>query len=144
MIEQLNQLFAPVVTDSHLTRLEYDWGKRSLDLQLKSSTLSIAVSAADVECMVIDDFLEQNVVDELICYGRQSSETDVLNILAYLLFRKSGTSDLQSEAQIEATRSAAEAISLGNKMILQIVPISGAAVVVLAKSVMWSCATSAE
>ncbi len=90
----------------------------------------ITVVANAVERLLLNDFLEQNIVDELIIYDRFCERDKLINCLDYLL----GTDENTRSAYMELIEKLTDGILSGMYSILEIVPVYGAKLCVLAES----------
>jgi hypothetical protein len=123
-------------TEVFLTAISELPAERSVALRFsRMGNDQVQLVAKGVERLRVNEFLEQNIVDELIIYGKESDVATTRNCLSELLFRIADAETIDNPAQIEKLEEMVNAVRSGSRQLLEIVPVYGASLVLLAESV---------
>ena len=93
--------------------------------------------ACGVEYMLMNEFLHQNIVHEIRVSGRHSDPPDVRDLLAGLLFDKKDASEVIEPTFLTRLEDCTVAVLEERRILLEIEPVYGASVLLLADSVEW-------
>jgi hypothetical protein len=127
----------PAMIESLLVGLSSDPHSRVVSLVFRKDRHEFSLRATGVDNLRVHEFTEQNIVDEVRVLARDADAQDIRDLLAGLLYDKAEASELDEPGFIEATEASTRAVLDGRKVLLEITPIYGASVLLLASSVEW-------
>jgi hypothetical protein len=93
--------------------------------------------AEGVKHMLVNEFLQQNIVDRVHILNRDSDRLNVRNLIATLLFDCEHASEVSDPQSITQLDDDATAVIEGRKILLEVAPVYGASVLLLATSLEW-------
>jgi hypothetical protein len=94
------------IVESILLTLETDPPKHEVALKFRKRGHEFSLRARDVDSMLVTDFLEQNIVDEVRILGHDSDSKEVRDLLANLLFHRVDSSAILSHLCYRSRRNA--------------------------------------
>jgi hypothetical protein len=93
--------------------------------------------ARGVEYLLINEFLGQNIVHQLRICGRESSPNDVRELLTLLMFDEAHVDAGLEPALFADLNEQTASVMQQQKVLLEIEPVYGASVLMLAASIEW-------
>lgn len=127
------------VIESYLLGVLTDPPRQEVSFMFRSpgGEHEFSLRARGVEDMLIDDFLHQNIVHEVRILGKDSNPQDVRDLLAYLLFGRAAASEVVEPTFLVKLDESTVAVLEERKVLLEVEPVYGASVLLLAGSVEW-------
>ena len=129
----------PEVMESYLLSVRADPRRREVIFTFRppEGEHEFGLRAGGVEELVMNEFLHQNIVHEIRVSGRHSNPPDVRDLLASLLFDKKDASEVVEPTFLTRLEDCTVAVLEERRILLEIEPVSGASVLLLAESVEW-------
>lgn len=130
---------APGLMESHLLSVRADPRRREVVFTFRSpqSEHEFSLRAGGVEYLLMNEFLQQNIVHEVRVSGRESDQPGVRDLLAALLFDKQDASEVVEPTFLSRLEECTGAVLEERRTLLEIEPVYGASVLLLAESVEW-------
>lgn len=126
------------IEESWLSGVETDAQRKDALLNFSKGGRRWQMSASGVQRILIEEFLEQNVVEEIVLFDTNSKAEAYPDLLAQLLFRRETASEL-AEPEFKTVHDATmRQIQAGELLLLQVRPVYGASVLVLAEDIRWT------
>lgn len=96
-----------------------------------------SLCAYGVDHLTMNEFSHQNIVHDVYMLGAASDSQRVRDLLANLLFDRAGAADVVEPTFQVKLEECATAVLSGRKVLLEIEPVYGASVLLLAGSIEW-------
>ena len=130
---------APGLMESHLLSVRADPRRREVIFTFRrpQGEHEFSLRAGGVEYLLMNEFLRQNIVHEVRVSGRESDQPGVRNLLAALLFDKQDASEVVEPTFLTHLEECTVAVLEERRTLLEIEPVYGASVLLLAESVEW-------
>lgn len=109
----------------------------SLTFRAPAGEGEFGLRALAVEYLLINEFLDQNIVHELRILGKDSDPQDVRDLLTVLLFDQTHASEGLEPTAVARLDAYTAAVVEEQKVLLEIEPVYGVSVLLLAGSVEW-------
>jgi hypothetical protein len=126
------------IVESILLGIVTDPLKHEVVIRFRMREHEFSVRALGVDHMLVNEFLHQNIVDEARIWNRESESTKVRDLLAALLFDCEQSAEVTEPGWLAKLEDCAKAVGEGRKVLLELVPVYGATVLLLAASLEWS------
>jgi hypothetical protein len=129
----------PQIVESFLLAVQTDPDSREVILTFRAPAADHAfrLRARGVESLLINEFLEQNIVHELRIAGEGSQPQDLRDALTTIFVDQAPTSEGISPTLRAQLDEHAAAIVAGRKVLLEVEPVYGASVLLIAEGVEW-------
>lgn len=129
----------PEVVESYLLSARADPSRREVIFMFRppEGEYEFGLRAGGVEYLLMNEFLHQNIVHEIRVSGRHSNPRDVRDLLAGLLFDKEHASEVIEPTFLTRLEDCTVAVLEERRILLEIEPVYGASVLLLAESVEW-------
>jgi hypothetical protein len=129
----------PEVMESFLLSVRADPRRREVIFTFRppKGGPEFGLRAGGVEYLVMNEFLQQNIVHEVRVSGRHSDLPGVRDLLAGLLFDKKDASEVVEPTFLTRLEDCTVAVVEERRILLEIEPVYGATVLLLAESVEW-------
>ena len=125
------------IVESMLLAIITDPAVHQVVMRFRLQEHEFGLRADGVDHMQVNEFLQQNIVDEVRLFGRDSDLSVVRDLLATLLFDCERADEVIEPGLISKLESAAQAIIEGQKVFFELVPVYGASILLLASSIEW-------
>jgi hypothetical protein len=134
----LGQSVPADVTEAYLLGVSTEPTRREVTLTFRDpgGRREFRLVAAQVEYMVIDEFLHQNIVHEVRLFGSGTERRVVQDLLASLYYNKDSADVVEDGLQSRLEESTRFVLD-GRRALLEIEPVYGARVLLLAESIEW-------
>lgn len=129
----------PDVVESYLLALMADPRNHEVSLKFRARAREreFGLRACGVDELLVNEFLHQNIVDEVRILGPGSEPRDVRDLLAFLLFQKQTASEIVQPALLAKLDECTRAVLEERRVLLEVLPVYGASVLLLAQSIEW-------
>lgn len=129
----------PDVVESYLLGVLTDPRRREVlfTFRAPAGQHEFGLLARGVDDLRINEFMHQNIVQEVRTLGGNSNPQEVRDLLASLLFNKAETSEVIHPTLLARLDECTAAVLEERKILLEIEPVYGASVLLLAGSVEW-------
>jgi hypothetical protein len=130
---------APGLMESHLLGVRADWRRREVICTFRppAGEDEFSLRAGGVEYLLMNEFLQENIVHKVRVSGRESDRPGVRDLLAALLFDKQDASEIVEPTFLTRLEECTVAVLEERRTLLEIEPVYGASVLLLAESVEW-------
>jgi len=120
--------------EGHLTGISVDEESKGVDFSIRlQAGRSVVLSARGVTQLAVSEFREKNIIDRVNAWGHESKVSDFQHLLVELL---TGQTDLAVDGAFSSLiERQLKAINAGETVLIEIEPVYGARVLMLAKSI---------
>jgi hypothetical protein len=125
------------IIESHLLGITSDPIARQAVFQFRTADglRNFTLTARDVDELSVNEFLKQNVVHHVRILGAASDLGEINDLLAALLFDKSHAAEVTDSTFLAELENRTGNVVHGERILVEIEPVYGASVLVLAGSV---------
>ena len=126
--------------ESYLLGIRADPSSRevALDFRSPSGDHAFGLRAFEVEALDLNNFAHQNIVFEVRVIGREGSDPQVVrDLLAGVLFGMVAASEVVAATQVAILHDRATGVLEGRQVLVELEPVYGASLVMLAGSLEW-------
>jgi hypothetical protein len=122
------------LTEARLTSIDVSDDRASCALSLRTiAGVPVTLRAEGLVRLVVDEFREQNIVDRVTVWGSGGDPADYREALTRLLTGREA--DLSDPAWAPVLAKGFEAIQRGDQVLVELEPVFGAAITILAARV---------
>ena len=118
--------------DARLVGVTHKLSVNDIILAFSKRSGLVEIRALSVERILISDFTEQNVVDEITIHAGREERTILKERIAELLFRCSAADAMSKPTFSEKLNATLREVEAGEKVFLEVIPVVGASVSLLA------------
>lgn len=123
--------------EAWLVRLETEHRERVVTLTFRRDGQEFSLRCDGVDSLKLTDYYEQNILDDIRQYDVSRDAAIIQDVLAHLLFDVEAAAELENGDRRAELMRCLHALSTGNRILLELVPVIGARGFVLAESVSW-------
>jgi hypothetical protein len=133
-----SQSAAPDLTEFWMTLIASDVHSKTARIEFRKAEQGWWLDAQGVARLVVDDFLEQNIVDEVIEIGPECEADRLRDAVARLALQCDAFADIAEPSLRNVVEDLVGAVQSSELKYLRIDPIFGASVQLLARSMKWT------
>jgi hypothetical protein len=125
------------IVESVFTSIITNPPEREIRMTFRKQAQEFTLIGRGVDHLLVNEFLQQNIVDEIRVFERNSELSTVRNLIANLLFDSEHASEVTEPGSIDQLEKRVKAVIDGNKVLLEVLPVYGASVLLFATSIEW-------
>ena len=126
------------VVESTLLAIASDPVSREVILSFRLQQHRFELHATGVDDLLVDRFFNQNIVDEVKVFDADSDVTGVRDLLAAVLFHRDNAAEVVEPSLVTKLDDCTTAVLDGSRVLLEIIPVYGASLLLLAASIKWT------
>jgi hypothetical protein len=125
------------IVESWLVDLRTDAHSQLVTMTFRKNDREYTLRAEGVNSLRLDDYREQNIVEELRVLGSQSEPEQVRDGLAFLLFDRDNDAEVTEPEFRAKLEQCFQDVLAEQKTLIELVPVCGAGGFLLARTIEW-------
>jgi hypothetical protein len=125
------------IVEATLLGIVADPETKTVTIRFRRLERSFHASASGVTGLRVHDFIEQNIVDEARILGGTSDASELRDLLAAVLYGQPDAASVIHSGWLAAIDARAEEVRCGVQVLLELTPVYGAYVLLLAERIDW-------